>query len=126
MAYDRHPGFATSVIARMLGVLYVTVGLMKLAGMDIMEDSFQRWGHSLYFMTLVGAIELVSGVLLFEVRTRIWAAVTLWFMMIGAMYIHLQHGEPSVMVVPFFAWSFLTLLIVNRTKIYLRRRDIRF
>lgn len=122
MAYDRHPGFATSVISRSLGVLFISVGLMKLLGHDLMEASFLRWGYTPGFMTLVGVLELVSGILLLSVDTRIWGASVLWFMMLGAMFTHLQHGDPAFMLVPFLVLGFLTLLIYNRTRIFLEQR----
>ncbi len=80
-----------SWIAIGVGALaYVAAGSAKLAGATQMAEGFVHLGLPLWFMTFIGACEVVGAVALLIRPLASWSAVGLAIIMIGAVVLHLR------------------------------------
>ncbi len=77
----------------LLGVLFVLQGLAKFPASSQWPAMFQGWGFPPGFHLIVGAVELVGGLLLFVPRFAAYGAAALGAVMVGACMTHLVHGE---------------------------------
>ncbi len=68
----------------LLGLFFIMAGGKKLLGQEAQIDSFFRWGYPLWFLYLIGAIELVGGISLLIPQLRFFAILILSVTMIGA------------------------------------------
>ncbi|HXV63197.1 MAG TPA: DoxX family protein [Vicinamibacteria bacterium] len=76
-----------------LGVVYLFTGGLKLAGMEMMIESFRGWGYSVTFMYVIGVLEVAGAVMLLTSRMRVYGATLISILMIGAVFTHLRAGE---------------------------------
>jgi len=78
-----------------IGLLFVLVGLSKLAGPSGTHWAVRlsRWGYPAASRYGIGGIEILAGLGLFVPSVRRAAAVTLIVVMVGAFVTHLIHGE---------------------------------
>jgi putative oxidoreductase len=91
------------VISILVGALFLFAGGTKLAPGAMQArhiEAFTRWGYPIWFMYVVGVIEVGGGLLLFIPATRFYAAVLLACNMIGAVVTHLRAGEMANAPVP--------------------------
>jgi uncharacterized membrane protein YphA (DoxX/SURF4 family) len=65
-----------------------------------MVASFHTFGYPLWFMYLIGCIELLSALLVLVPRVAVVGAGLLTCVMLGAIYSHLTHGEASEITMP--------------------------
>lgn len=84
-------------------------GIAKLAGLEFEIQAFERWGYPLWFMYLVGFIEVSGAVMLLFKQLRALAAAGLALFMIGPVVTHVLHAEWGMMMVAlalmlFSAW----------------------
>jgi len=89
------------VAVGLLVALYAFQGGAKLTGQQFEKDAFtQRWGYPLWFMYVVGTLEVAAVVGLLVPFLRPWAAAGLVGLMIGATATHIRVGEWSFLPVP--------------------------
>lgn len=80
-----------------LAVIFLLSGAAKLAGLDFEIQAFARWGYPVWFMYLVGVIE-VSGAAMLMIRPlRALAAAGLSLFMVGPIVTHVLHAEWGMM-----------------------------
>ena len=94
----------------LLGALFVMQGIMKLQPGSPWPSMFERWGYPAGFHWVVGAIELLGGLLLFVPRLAGYAAVALGTVMVGAFLTHLVHTEIPGIIATFVFASVLVML----------------
>ncbi|HSG92942.1 MAG TPA: DoxX family protein [Methylotenera sp.] len=83
----------------LLAVIFLLSGAAKLAGLDFEIQAFQRWGYPIWFMYLVGGVE-VSGAAMLMIRPlRALAAAGLSLFMTGPIVTHVLHAEWPMMMV---------------------------
>lgn len=83
----------TKLVAILLAVIFLLSGGAKLAGLDFEIEAFQRWGYPLWFMYLIGSIEVAGGIGLLFRKLSALAAAGLALMMVGAVATHVLHAE---------------------------------
>jgi uncharacterized membrane protein YphA (DoxX/SURF4 family) len=88
------------IVTVLLTAIFLLSGSTKLAGGQMHIDNFLRWGYPAWFRLIVGAIEVVSALLLLLPRTAPYAAGAIVVTMVGAVGTHLVAGEASMAVVP--------------------------
>lgn len=93
----------------LLGFFFIVAGGKKLLGQEAQIDSFFRWGYPLWFLYLIGTVELVGGIGLLIPQIRIFAVPVLSVTMVGAFITHLRAGEMAAVPVPLVL---LVLLLV--------------
>ena len=82
-----------------LAVIFLLSGAAKLAGLDFEIQAFERWGYPVWFMYLVGVIEVSGAVVLMIRPLRALAAAGLSLFMIGPIVTHVLHAEWGMMMV---------------------------
>jgi len=85
---------ATSwILPAVAGLLFIAVGLVKFVG-PAWPANFARWGYPAYAYAVVGIVEVAGGLALLVPRFRVYAAVGLATVMVGAIATAALHGEP--------------------------------
>ena len=95
----------------LLGAFFVLQGIMKLQPGSPWPKMFEEWGYPAGFHWLLGAVELLGGLLLFVPRVAGYAAVLLGTVMGGAFLTHLVHGETIGTITTFVIGSMLAMLV---------------
>jgi putative oxidoreductase len=102
--------FFKTVPSLLLGIFFIMAGGKKLLGQEAQIDSFFRWGYPLWFLYLIGAIELVGGICLLIPQVRFFAVLVLSVTMVGAFLTHLRAGEMAAVPVPLVLLVLLLIL----------------
>ncbi|MBW2454393.1 MAG: DoxX family protein [Deltaproteobacteria bacterium] len=76
-----------------LAMIFVGVGVTKLAATDLFEAHFARWGLPLWLIWLSGAIEATGGLVVLVPSMATVGAGLLALSAAGAVVIHVTHGE---------------------------------
>lgn len=94
----------TTVLAVALSVVFLPLGLAKLAAVPFMRQAAAHLGMSVRLYRVVGALEVagVAGLLtgLTWMPLGVAAATGLALLMAAAAVVHLRHGDPPVRAVP--------------------------
>ncbi|WP_020117038.1 DoxX family protein [Streptomyces canus] len=94
----------TTVLAVALSLVFLPLGLAKLAAAPFMRQAAAHLGMSVRLYRAVGALEVagVAGLLmgLTWMPLGMAAATGLALLMAGAAVVHLRHGDPPVRAVP--------------------------
>ncbi|MFF6954658.1 DoxX family protein [Streptomyces iakyrus] len=94
----------TTVLAVTLSLVFLPLGLAKLAAAPSMRQAAAHLGMSVRLYRVVGALEVagVAGLLLGLSRMPLGvaAATGLALLMAAAAVVHLRHGDPPVRAVP--------------------------
>lgn len=82
-------------LAVVIGLLFMLVGLSKLAGPSgtAWAVRLSHWGYPAGSRYAIGGVEILAGLGLLVPSLRRSAAVTLMVVMAGALVTHLIHGE---------------------------------
>ncbi|HCO01518.1 MULTISPECIES: DoxX family protein [unclassified Methylophaga] len=83
----------------LLAAIFFLTGLAKLAGLEFEIQAFERWGYPLWFIYLVGFIEVSGAVALLFKQVRALAAAGLGLFMIGPVVTHVLHAEWAMLMV---------------------------
>jgi uncharacterized membrane protein YphA (DoxX/SURF4 family) len=90
----------------LLGLLFLAAGQSKLFNPQMHVQDFEAWGYALWFISVIGVIEVVGGVLLLaplagsSQRTRFYGSLLLAVDMLGATATHLRAGQANRFPVP--------------------------
>jgi putative oxidoreductase len=81
--------------ATLLGVAFVLVGILKLAGPSAIRwnERFVHWGYPAGTRHVVGVLEVLAGVGVLIPKSRRVAAAILIALMIGAVLTHIVNAE---------------------------------
>lgn len=84
-------------IAIALGVAaYAAAGTSKVLGVEQMAQGFTHFHLPLWFMTFIGACEILGAIGLLIRRVSALAAVCLAIIMVGAIYMHVTYDAPPM------------------------------
>jgi len=112
-----------SVLCWLIGLLFVVTGGTKLAGAAAVVAMFQHWGYPLWFMQVVGGVEIVGGIALLAPFSRIAGAMMLSILMIGAAGTHALFGQWAMFFVPIVLLALL-VWIIQRTALRYQRAEL--
>lgn len=96
---------------------FAAAGLAKLAGVQMMVDTFEAIGVGQWFRYLTGIIEVGSAVLLFIPNKQAYGAALLVCTMIGAVLAHLFILGPSAVPALILGVLSALILFVHREQI---------
>lgn len=88
----------TKALSVVLSLVFLASGGAKLAGLEFEVVAFERWGYPLWFMYLIGVVEVAGGIGLLVSRLSALAGAGLATMMTGAMATHVMHAEWGMLV----------------------------
>ena len=108
------------VLAVLLAFAFGAAGIMKLTANPMEVAGFQMFGYALWFMYLIGALEVLGaiGVLLGKIVHRglpRLAAYGLIGIMIGALYSHATH-PPVLAGIPAVILTILLIIFIRTSK----------
>lgn len=107
----RRGAAVTWVVSGLLAALYLFAGGTKLAGMPMHVEHFAHWGYSDWFRLVVGAWEVVFGILLLVPSLAFYAASGLALGMLGAVYTEVFRGDPPRALFPLVLLGILIVLV---------------
>ena len=90
------------VLRGLLTVVFLVAAGMKFAAVPFEVEGFTRFGYPLWFMYVVGALQLLGAVLLWIRGCVGLGAGLLAVLMVGAVGSHLLAGDPALMPLPAF------------------------
>ncbi|WP_030936795.1 DoxX family protein [Streptomyces sp. NRRL S-646] len=103
----------TTVLAVALSLVFLPLGLAKLASAPVMRQAAAHLGMSVRLYRVVGALEVagVAGLLtgLTWMPLGVAAATGLALLMAAAAVVHLRHGDPPVRAVPAAVLALISL-----------------
>ena len=99
-----------TVLAVLLALVFFAAGVAKLIPIEFERSNFVHFGYAMWFMILIGIVELTGATLLLPRRTRALGALLNAAVMVGAATSHLRAGDGIGMAIP--ALVFLVLLLV--------------
>jgi putative oxidoreductase len=94
------------VLSILLALVFLLAGGSKLLNPEMHFQDFEEWGYAPWFVSVVGVIEVVGGVVLlapfarFSSKTRFYGAMLLAVDMLGATATHLKAGQMNRFPVP--------------------------
>jgi putative oxidoreductase len=94
----------STILAAILGIVFVASGIPKLTGQEAVAANFARWGYADVVRTATGWLEVLTGALLLAGIAVQALAVTgtmlVIFIMIGALFTHQRAHDPLKLWVP--------------------------
>jgi putative oxidoreductase len=90
--------FWVLLIAFVLPTYYF--GYTKLVGKKDKVESFLKWGYSLWFMKLLGAIEILADSFLLFSQTRLLGMIILGAILMGAVFTHIKNRDNKAELMP--------------------------
>jgi putative oxidoreductase len=106
-----------TILSILLAIMFVGVGTQKLLGAQSFVDGFAQFGFPQWFRIVVGAVEVIGGVLLLIPRLSWLGASAIAVVMIGATYTHLAIAPETASSAPVT----VCLLLVTAFIAYMRR-----
>ncbi|MBO3698112.1 DoxX family protein [Roseivirga sp. E12] len=104
------------ILSMLTGLYMLGSGYPKVSPSEGMVRRFENWGYSAEFSTIIGVLEILSGILIFIPKTAFYGGVLLSILMLGAIYTHLTTGIGG----PMFA---IIILLLALAIAYLRFDD---
>lgn len=84
----------------LMGVLYLIACSGKVTSQQEVIENFYNWGYPNGFYLIIGALELLGGVMLFYPKTAGYASIILIAVMVGATLTHIVHQEGLIVLKP--------------------------
>ena len=81
-------------------------------------EHFAQWGYPLWFLYVIGFVEVAGGLCLFIPKTQFYGIVVLSITMVGAAVTHLVAHEMSAFPVPLVLLALLVSLAWTMPKPY--------
>lgn len=107
------------VLRGLLTAVFLAAAGMKFAAVPFEVEGFARFGYPLWFMYVVGLLQLLGAMLLWTRGCVALGAGLLAVLMVGAVGSHLLAGDPALMPLPAFV-----LLILLGGVAYARRSEL--
>jgi uncharacterized membrane protein YphA (DoxX/SURF4 family) len=104
------------IFAIVLGILFILIGIPKIAGVQGGIDNFNNWGLGDTWRYIAGTTEITLGVLMFFPSTKKYAAFAFFCVMTSAIMVHIISREYGVMLAP--------ILFAGLTLWYLLKRGV--
>jgi uncharacterized membrane protein YphA (DoxX/SURF4 family) len=104
---------AVTIASYCLSLLFLSVGLAKLWGPEMLAEQFAAWHYPSSFMYLVGVTEVVAGFLLMMPSARAIGALLLALIMLGAGATHFFAQQWGAIAVPAVIFPLLIWIIVR-------------
>jgi putative oxidoreductase len=100
------------VLRTLLVALFTIAGAMKLTAHPFEIHGFEHFGYAPWFMYLIGALEFLGAFALLHRRTLLPAAGLMAVILVGAVYSHINAGDPLPMTIPALVALGMTLALM--------------
>jgi len=108
--------FIKTALWVVLGAMFIVAGGAKLMGEHSQVEHFAQWGYPLWFLYVIGLVEVGGGICLFIPRAQYYGIVLLSITMLGAAITHLRAHEMSAFPVPLVLLAGLVTLALTMRK----------
>lgn len=101
-----------------LAAVFLLSGGLKLAGVRMQVDNFNRYGYPQWFRVVTGVVEvagaagMVAG--LFAGEVAIAAGVVLAVTMVGAAYTDARKSAPAMVIAPIVLFGLCAAVVILR------------
>ncbi len=116
MLGDDMKKFIKTALWIVLGGMFIMAGGAKLMGEHSQVEHFSQWGYPLWFLYVIGFVEVAGGMCLFIPKTQFYGIVVLSITMVGAAVTHLVAHEMSAFPVPVVLLILLVTLAMTMPK----------
>lgn len=89
-------------VSVLLALVFLMTGAMKLIGG--WWDRFEVWGYPVWFFYFIGVTETAAGLALMWKGTRLYGALAIMAVMLGALFTLLRAGDTDRIVIPALAF----------------------
>jgi putative oxidoreductase len=94
----------STILAAILGVVFVGVGIPKVTGQEQMVENFRRWGYADVIRQAVGWVEVLAGTLILTgiaiQSLAVTGSLVLVPLMLGALATHQHAHDPLKLWIP--------------------------
>ena len=98
-----------------LGLLFVVIGSMTVAGMNMFVENFRHFGYPQWFRIVTGSLEVLGGIGLLIGIWLPWlaalASAGLTLVMLGAVLTHLRTRDPLNKIAPAMVLGVLAMVV---------------
>ena len=106
------------IVQVVLGLLFVLIGSMTVAGRKMFVENFRRFGYPQWFRIVTGSLELLGGIGLLIGIWLPWlaalASTGLTLVMLGAVFTEIRTREPlQKIVLPLVMGALAVVVVVN-------------
>ncbi|CAN5162072.1 hypothetical protein BH23BAC1_BH23BAC1_28040 [soil metagenome] len=108
------------IITGLLSLAFLFSGIAKITGQEFYVTGFIRWGYPLFFMYVIGILQILGVVGLYLKKFRFWAALGLAGIMAGAVATHVVSQEAEVIIGP------ALLMVLSIALAWLRSTEVNF
>jgi uncharacterized membrane protein YphA (DoxX/SURF4 family) len=107
-------------------VLFLAGGIQKLTQETSALRDFARWGYPLWFMLVIGAVELSSAILILIPRLAFAGAALICLDMIGAVITTLRFAEDDRALLSLILLAIAVLISIARWPQFWGRRRFHY
>ena len=106
------------IIQVVLGLLFLSIGSMTVAGRKMFVENFRRFGYPQWFRLVTGTLEVLGGLGLLIGIWLPWlaalASAGLTLVMLGAVFTQVRTRESwQKIVFPLVVWALVVVVAVN-------------
>lgn len=83
----------------LMGLEFLIAGQAKFTQPGVWSKQFANWGYPDNFYLVIGALEVIGGILIFFPKFAAKAAIGMGVIMIGATITHAVHGQWKSIIV---------------------------
>ena len=103
------------IVQVVLGLLFVLIGSMTVAGRKMFVENFRRFGYPQWFRIVTGSLEVLGGIGLLIGIWLPWlaalASTGLTLVMLGAVFTEIRTREPLQKIVLPFVMGALAIVV---------------
>ena len=100
-----------TVLSGLLALLFIIMGVPKIMSDERAVEQFSNYEYPLWFMSLIGVLEVLGGLGLLIPKGRKYANFALIALMIGALFTHIKADESSMVGLPLICIFMLGLVL---------------
>ena len=90
--------FALYALCALLTISIGFSGVQKLMGVQSWIDQFRAFGYPIWFMYVIGVLQVFGSIGLWVPSTRKWAALVILTIMLGAGFSNLRAGQYTFII----------------------------
>jgi len=95
-----------------LSIVFALAGIVKVFRAKPMVDQFKEFGLPTFAVQIVGTLEVAGAVGLLMPSFKVYAAIGLFILMIGAVFNHIKVKHPIKTILPAFVLGLASIVLI--------------